>query len=139
MPMAHQTLHIQLFGRIPHQPLQYICLKIYGSPNVTYTKVCGHMANQTLQKHVFRMLHMFSMFSMFCMFCLGCRFSMFSSFAGFPTFTGLQRFLCFICFPGLHVLNVFNVFHVFRAGARAGALGLKVSPCRCHFLGLPNS
>ena len=111
MSMAHQTLHIQLFGRIAHQPLQYISSKIHGSPNATYTEVCGHMANQTVQKHVFRMFHMFSMFSMFCMFCLGCKFSMcfefcrlfnfyrFAMFFMFYLFSLFARFDCFQCFP----------------------------------------
>ena len=137
--MAHQTLHIQLFGRIAHQPLQYISLKIIGSPNVTHTKVCGHMANQTVQKrcvsnasyvfYVFHVLHVLLWLQVFNVFKF-CRLSNFYRFA---------MLSMLYLFPGLHVLNVFNVFHVFRAGARAGAVGLKVSPCRCHFLGLPHS
>ena len=150
---VHQTLQIQWFEcpclakryiynglvGLLTKPYKYISLKVNGSPNVTYTKVCRRMANQTLQISLFLMFHMFSMFSMFCMFCLGCRFSMFSSFAGFLMFTGFQCFPCFIGLPGFHVFHVFKVFQVFPAGARAGAVGLKVSPCRCHFPGLPHS
>ena len=50
---------------------------------------------------------------------------------------GAQVFNVFLVLMVFNVFHVSHVFHVFQAGARAGAVSLKVSPCRCHFLDLP--
>ena len=89
--MAHQALHIKCCGdALPTKPNKYISSRIHVSPNVTYTKVCGHTAHQTLPIYMFSSRSLFYILYMFCRFSQNSWFSLFSGFLCFP---------CFPCFP----------------------------------------
>ena len=136
--MAHQTLHIQLFWRIAHQTLQihefenkwltkryvYKGLQTHGLPNLT-NSIVFHVSHVFNVFYALQVLHVLPCSRLFWFF------EVFQVFIVFHAFHALFVFMVF------QVFHVFHVFLVFLAGARAGAVGKKVSPCRCHFLCLP--
>ena len=125
------------------------------SPNHTNTLVWKSMAHQTLRVQRFSDTWLTKPYKYNCFPCFPC-FQCFLCFTCFTCFTGVLGYFVFLKFSKFSLFSMFSLCSWFSwfsrfamflmfsmfflgllSGARAGAVGQKVSPCRCHFLCLP--